>query len=379
MNIFSTNNENLNKDEISRYARHISLKEIGVKGQKKLKASSVICIGTGGLGSPLLMYLAAAGVGRIGIVDFDVVEESNLQRQVIHRQGWIGKPKTSSAYESITEINPYCKVDIYEKILNKDNALEIIKPYDLVCDCTDNFPSRYLINDTCLILGKPNVYGSIERFEGQATVFNLDNKSPNLRDLIPEPPPSNLLPSCSEAGVLGVLPGLIGLIQATEVIKIITGAGKTLNGRLLIFNALSMKFREINIRKNEDTLIISKLGEYPGLCLQSTDQISSIKKISVEKLKMLIQKESNNILLIDVRESFEYNQKSINGSKLIPLKSLEEISIIKKIKNLSCERKIYVYCQTGKRSLKAIMILKSHGIEATNIHGGIDAWNKKNI
>ena len=370
------NGDNLSNDEMARYARHISLKEIGIQGQKKLKASSVICVGTGGLGSPLLMYLAAAGIGRIGIVDFDVVEESNLQRQLIHSQKRIGESKANSASKRIEEINSHCKVDIHEKILRKHNALEILSNYDLVCDCTDNFPSRYLINDACLILEKPNIYGSIERFQGQATVFNLDKKSPNLRDLIPKPPPIELLPSCQEAGVIGVLPGIIGLIQATEVIKIITGNGQTLSGRLLIFDALLMKFREINIQKKISNSIPLELTEYPGFCFQENEKYNQIKNISVVEFKKLIDNNPEDIFLIDVRDSYEHAINFINGSTLIPLNNLEEISNIKRIQTESYGKKIYVHCKTGKRSSKAIVKLQSHGIEATNIRGGIEAWNK---
>ena len=365
----------LTQDEMRRYARHLSLKEIGIKGQKKLKGSSILSIGTGGLGSPLLMYLAAAGIGRIGIVDFDLVEESNLQRQIIHSQSSIGEPKTLSAYKSILEINPYCKVDIYEKILTKENALEIIKPYNVVCDCTDNFPSKYLINDACVILGKPNIYGSIERFQGQATVFNLNSNSPNLRDLLPEPPPPELLPSCSEAGVLGVLPGIIGAVQATEVIKILTGTGETLSGRLLIFDALSMRFKEISISKKSQSIPFN-LIEYNGFCFQQDQEEIKVKSISVEDFQKLIESNPEDICLIDVRETSEHNTKSINGSTSIPLKNLEDISTIKKIKNQSNGKKVYVHCQTGKRSLKAIIKLKSNGIDAINIDGGIEAWEK---
>ena len=234
----SQNVVNLNCEEIARYARHISLPEIGFKGQEKLKQSSVACIGTGGLGSPLLIYLAAAGVGRIGIVDFDVVEHSNLQRQIIHSTSSIGLLKTDSAKQHILKINPSCQVDLFNQKITSGNALEILKTYDVICDCSDNFPTRYLINDACLILKKPNIYGSIARFEGQASVFNLKEDSPNYRDLIPIPPPRELIPSCSEAGVLGVLPGIIGTIQATEVIKIIANIGYPLDGRLLIFLSL---------------------------------------------------------------------------------------------------------------------------------------------
>tara|TARA_Y100001968_G_C19423704_1_gene753200 strand:+ start:1394 stop:2527 length:1134 start_codon:yes stop_codon:yes gene_type:complete len=372
MQVFSKHNNDLEPEEIARYARHISLPEVGVEGQRRLKASSIICIGTGGLGSPLLIYLAASGIGKIGIVDFDLVDESNLHRQIIHRQKSIGQSKAHSAYSTIAAINPYCEVKIYEKILNKDNALEIIKPYDIVCDCTDNFPSRYLINDACLILNKPNVYGSIERFKGQATVFNLDKTSPNLRDLIDEPPPPDLLPTCSEAGVLGVLPGIIGLIQATEVIKIITKIGTTLSGRLLIFDALSMKFREIKIKQKKDQELINELIEYEGFCFQK----NQVKNISAADFKSLIETEEDNIFLIDVRNSSENEVNSISKSNLFPLNNIQDISNIKKIKDQSLGKEIYVYCQSGNRSKRAILKLKSHGIEAINIDGGIEAWNK---
>ena len=250
----SQNEANLSSEEIARYARHISLPEIGIKGQEKLKISSVACIGTGGLGSPLLIYLAAAGVGRIGIVDFDVVEYSNLQRQIIHTTNSIGLLKTDSAKQHILKINPSCRVDLFNQKLTSSNALEILKAYDVICDCSDNFPTRYLINDACLILNKPNIYGSIARFEGQVSVFNLKEDSPNYRDLIPTPPPQELIPSCSEAGVMGILPGIIGTIQAAEAIKIITNIGYPLNGRILIFNALTMQFKELRLKSNPENL-----------------------------------------------------------------------------------------------------------------------------
>ncbi|MCY7274532.1 MAG: molybdopterin-synthase adenylyltransferase MoeB, partial [Phormidesmis sp. CAN_BIN44] len=248
----------LSKDEYARYSRHIILPEVGLDGQKRLKAASVLCVGTGGLGSPLLLYLAAAGVGRIGIVDFDVVDTSNLHRQIIHGVSWVDKPKIESAKHRILEINPTCQVDLYETRLSAENALEIARPYDLVIDGTDNFPTRYLVNDVCVLLGKPNVYGSIFRFEGQATVFNYEG-GPNYRDLYPEPPPPGLVPSCAEGGVLGVLCGIIGTIQATEAIKIILGQGNTLSGRLLLYDALEMKFRELKLRPNPVRPVIETL------------------------------------------------------------------------------------------------------------------------
>jgi len=248
----------LSKEEYERYSRHIILPEVGLEGQKKLKAAKVLCIGTGGLGSPLLLYLAAAGVGRIGIVDFDVVDASNLHRQIIHGTSWVGKPKIQSAKQRILEINPNCQVDLYETRLTAANALDIFAPYDIVVDGTDNFPTRYLVNDACVLTGKPNVYGSIFRFEGQATVFNYQD-GPNYRDLYPDPPPPGLVPSCAEGGVLGVLCGVIGTIQATETIKIILGQGTTLSGRLLLYDALQMKFRELKLRPNPVRPVILSL------------------------------------------------------------------------------------------------------------------------
>ncbi len=371
-------NSEFHEDEIARYARHISLPEIGLNGQKLMKSSSVLCIGTGGLGSPVLLYLAAAGIGRIGIVDFDLVENSNLHRQIIHSSNSIGQPKVDSAKAKIMEINQYCKIDIYNTILRKSNALDIIRSYDVVCDCTDNFPSRFLINDACIILKKPNIYGSIAGFEGHATVFNLTDSSPNLRDLIPEPPPSELLPSCTEGGVLGVLPGIIGLIQATEVIKIITLNGNTLDGRLLIFNALSMKFKELKVQANNENKDIHQLNEYKGFCFNEDlqNQQKSIRSISVKDLKSLIKIKPKEIILIDVRNTNESELQSIGIAKSFPLKMIEDGSAINKIKEIIKGKVLYVHCKTGKRSLKAILKLKSYGITGINVSGGIDAWNK---
>jgi adenylyltransferase/sulfurtransferase len=255
----------LTKEEYERYSRHLILPQVGLEGQKRLKAASVLCIGSGGLGSPLLLYLAAAGIGRLGLVDFDVVDSSNLQRQVIHGTSWVGKPKIESAKNRILEINPYCQVDLYEDLLSSENALEIMEPYDIVVDGTDNFPTRYLVNDACVLLDKPNVYGSIFGFEGQATVFNYEG-GPNYRDLYPEPPPPGMVPSCAEGGVLGILPGIIGVIQATETVKIILGKGTTLSGRLLLYNALNMTFRELKLRPSPERPVIDKLIDYDQFC-----------------------------------------------------------------------------------------------------------------
>ena len=372
----------LSSEEISRYARHISLPEIGVQGQIKLKTSSIACIGTGGLGSPLLIYLAAAGIGRIGIVDFDMVEYSNLQRQIIHTTNSIGLLKTHSAKEQILKINPSCQVDLFNQKLTSHNALEILKPYDVICDCSDNFPTRYLINDACLILKKPNIYGSIARFEGQASVFNLNEESPNYRDLIPTPPPRELIPSCSEAGVMGILPGIIGTIQAAETIKIITNIGKPLNGRLLIFNALNMSFKELKLTSNLENRNIKELIDYEAFCSEvevKNEFDLDIKSISVKKLKLLLSQSSKEILLIDVRNPIEQNESTISDSKLIPLSSIESGDAINQLKMFAAQKSLYIFCKSGKRSLRAIKHLKKFGINGINIEGGIEAWNKEKI
>ncbi len=378
----SQNEANLNSEELARYARHISLPEIGINGQEKLKTSSVACIGTGGLGSPLLIYLAAAGIGRIGIVDFDVVEYSNLQRQVIHTTNSIGLLKTDSAKEHLLKINPSCRVDLFNNKLTSSNALEILRDYDVICDCSDNFPTRYLINDACIILNKPNIYGSIAGFEGQVSVFNLKKDSPNYRDLIPIPPPQELIPSCSEAGVMGILPGIIGTIQAAEAIKIITNIGFPLNGRLLIFNALKMRFKELLLKPSPENRNIKKLIDYQSFCSEvkiKNEVDLDIKSISIKELKALLTQASKEILLIDVRTKIEHNECSISGSNLIPLSTIESGESINKIKNLAAQKNLYLFCKSGKRSLSALRHLKKHGIKGINVKGGIEAWNKENI
>ena len=373
---------NLSSEEVSRYARHISLPEIGIQGQEKLKTSSVACIGTGGLGSPLLIYLASAGIGRIGIVDLDVVEFSNLQRQIIHTTNSIGILKTHSAKEHILKINPSCQVDLYNKKLTSSNALDILKPYDVICDCSDNFPTRYLINDACLILNKPNIYGSIARFEGQASVFNLKEDSPNYRDLIPTPPPQELIPSCSEAGVIGILPGVIGTIQAAEAIKIITNIGYPLDGRLLIFNALKMSFKELTLKSNPENRKIIELIDYQSFCskIKVKNEVNyDIKSISVKELKFLLEKSSKEIILIDVRNPVEHSECTISGSKLIPLSTIESGAAINEIKTFTKQKNLFVFCKSGKRSMLALRHLKQFGISGINVEGGIEAWNKENI
>ncbi len=372
----------LSKEEVQRYSRHIILPEVGLEGQKKLKAASVLCIGTGGLGSPLLLYLAAAGIGRIGIVDFDIVDSSNLQRQIIHGTSWVGKPKIVSAKDRILEINPYCQVDLYETRISSENALDILAPYDVIIDGTDNFPTRYLTNDACVLLDKPNVYGSIFRFEGQATVFNYQG-GPNYRDLYPEPPPPGMVPSCAEGGVLGVLPGVIGTIQATEAIKIILGAPDTLSGRLLLYNAWEMKFRELKLRPNPIRPVIEKLIDYEQFCgipqakAQEAAEQQKMTEMTVVELKELIDSNANDYILIDVRNPNEYQIAKIPNSVLIPLPDIENGAAIPKIKELVNGYRLIAHCKMGGRSAKALAILKEAGIEGINVKGGISAWSRE--
>ncbi|NJL49455.1 MAG: molybdopterin-synthase adenylyltransferase MoeB, partial [Leptolyngbyaceae cyanobacterium SM2_5_2] len=349
----------LTKEEYERYSRHIILPEVGLDGQKKLKAASVLCVGTGGLGSPLLLYLAAAGIGNIGIVDFDVVDQSNLHRQIIHSESWVGKPKIESAKNRIHEINPHCQVDLYETRLSADNALDIFKNYDVVVDGTDNFPTRYLVNDACVLLNKPNVYGSIFRFEGQATVFNYQD-GPNYRDLYPEPPPPGLVPSCAEGGVLGVLCGIIGTIQATETVKVILGAGNTLSGRLLLYNALDMTFRELKLRPNPVRPVIEKLIDYEMFCgipqarQEAEKAMSDIPEMTVTELKQVLDSGANNILLLDVRNPNEYEIAKIPGSVLVPLPDIENGSGVDQVKDMLNGHRLIVHCKMGGRSAKAL-------------------------
>jgi sulfur-carrier protein adenylyltransferase/sulfurtransferase len=372
----------LTKDDYERYSRHLILPEVGLEGQKRLKAASVQCIGTGGLGSPLLLYLAAAGIGRIGIVDFDVVDTSNLQRQVIHGTSWVGKPKIESAKNRIHEINPYCQVDLYETRLTSENALEILQPYDIVVDGTDNFPTRYLVNDACVLLNKPNVYGSILRFEGQATVFNYQG-GPNYRDLFPEPPPPGMVPSCAEGGVLGILPGIIGLIQATETVKIILGQGNTLSGRLLLYNALDMKFRELKLRPNPIRPVIEKLIDYEEFCgipqakAEEAKQQMESQEMTVKDLKELLDSGAKDFVLLDVRNPHEYDIAKIPGSVLVPLPDIENGNGVAKVKEILNGHRLIAHCKMGGRSAKALAILKEAGIVGTNVKGGITAWSRE--
>ncbi len=372
----------LNKQEYERYSRHLILPEVGLEGQKRLKAASVLCIGTGGLGSPLLLYLAAAGVGRIGIVDFDIVDHSNLQRQVIHGTSWVGKPKIESAKNRILEINPFCQVDLYETRVSSENAIDIATPYDIIIDGTDNFPTRYLMNDVCVLLNKPNVYGSIFRFEGQATVFNYEG-GPNYRDLYPEPPPPGMVPSCAEGGVLGVLCGVVGSIQATEAIKIILGQGTTLSGRLLLYNALDMTFRQLKLRPNPVRPVIEKLIDYEQFCgipqakAQEASQQTQIPEMTVTQLKELIDSGAKDFVLLDVRNPNEYQICQIPGSVLVPLPDIEHGAGVAKVKELLNGHRLIAHCKMGGRSAKALGILKEAGIEGINVKGGITAWSEE--
>ncbi len=375
-----TSTVTLSRDEMERFSRHLILPEVGLEGQKRLKAGKVLCIGTGGLGSPLLLYLAAAGVGRLGIVDFDVVDASNLQRQVIHSTSGVGQLKIESAKQRILEINPHCQVDLYNTRLQASNALEIFSDYDIVVDGTDNFPTRYLVNDACVLTGKPNVYGSIFRFEGQATVFNYED-GPNYRDLYPEPPPPGLVPSCAEGGVLGILPGIIGVIQATETVKILLGQGTTLSGRLLLYDSLKMSFRELKLRKNPDTPPITGLIDYEQFCgipqaqAEEAKGADEIPTLSVADLKARIDG-GQDFVLVDVRNPNEYEIAQIPGSQLIPLPDIESGSGVDQVRQLVNGSELIVHCKSGVRSAKALGILKQAGISGKNLQGGILAWGE---
>jgi molybdopterin/thiamine biosynthesis adenylyltransferase/rhodanese-related sulfurtransferase/molybdopterin converting factor small subunit len=370
----------LSKDEILRYSRHLIMPEVGMDGQLKLKAAKVALIGTGGLGAPLGLYLAAAGVGRIGLVDFDVVDYTNLQRQVIHGTKDVGKKKLDSAAETMLDINPFLQIDRYETALTSENALEILRPYDIVVDGTDNFPTRYLVNDACVLLGKPNVYGSIFRFEGQATVFAYEG-GPCYRCLYPEPPPPGLVPSCAEGGVLGILPGTIGLIQATETVKLILGIGEPLKGRLLLYDALAMKFRELKLRKNPECPVcgdhptIHQLIDYQEFCgipNQPHEPAPVEGEIEPSEVKAKIDR-GDKFVLIDVREPHEYQICNIPYAKLIPLGDLP-----KRVNELNSADEIVAHCKSGMRSAKAVDFLKQAGFrKVRNMKGGILAWSDK--
>jgi len=374
-----TKNVQLSNEEILRYSRHLIMPEVGMEGQKKLKAASILMIGAGGLGSPLGMYLAAAGVGRLGIVDFDVVDETNLHRQLLHRTSDVGRSKLESAKEKINGINPNVKVETYETMLNSENAFDILKDYDLIVDGTDNFPTRYLVNDACVLLGKPYVYGSIFRFEGQVTVFDAKN-GPCYRCLYPTPPPPGLVPSCAEGGVLGVLPGIIGSLQALEAIKLIIGNGEPLIGRLILFDALKFKIRELKLRKNPEcpvcgeNPIIHELIDYEQFCGITNDEeeYANVDKILAEDLKKKIDN-NEDIFLLDVREPHEYEINRIEEGYLIPLNDLPN-----RLNELDSSREIVAYCKVGGRSARAVGFLKKTGFKKVkNLVGGIDEWINK--
>lgn len=369
----------LNREEFLRYGRHLIIPEVGLEGQRRLKSASVLIIGAGGLGSPLAFYLTAAGVGRIGIVDFDVVDLSNLQRQILHTTKDVDRSKLESAREKLESLNPNVKIETYEMRLTSENALDLIKEYDIVVDGTDNFPTRYLVNDACVFLKKPNVYGSIFRFEGQVSVFYAD-KGPCYRCLYKEPPPPGLVPSCAEGGVLGVLPGIIGTIQALETIKLILGIGEPLIGKLLLFDALKMKFRELKLRKDPECPVcgenptVKELIDYEAFCGITPEQIlhQSGLEITPEELKEKLEN-GEDIILIDVREPVEYEINRIEGSKLIPLSKLPE-----KVNELDQTREIVLYCKMGGRSARAVQLLRELGFtRVKNLAGGIDAWIEK--
>ena len=366
----------LTNDEILRYSRHLIMPEVGMEGQQKLKAARVLCIGAGGLGSPLALYLAAAGVGTLGIVDFDVVDYTNLQRQIIHSTADVGRKKLDSAAEKLKSINPFLNIRKFETRLTSENALELFREFDIIADGTDNFPTRYLVNDACVLTGKPNVYGSIFRFEGQASVFATE-EGPCYRCLYPEPPPPGLVPSCAEGGVLGILPGLVGVMQATEVIKLILGKGEPLIGRLLLIDALGMKFRELKLRKNPECpacgthRTITKLIDYNEFCgIRGEEKpvTAGVPEIQVEELKRRLDA-GDNLFVLDVREPHEYQICNIGGH-LIPLGDLP-----KRVNELDSSREIVAHCRSGVRSAKAVTFLQQAGFKKVhNLAGGILAW-----
>ena len=371
----------LSHEEIARYSRHLIMPEVGLEGQQRLKAASVLMIGTGGLGAPVGMYLAAAGVGRIGIVDFDVVEASNLQRQIIHGTGDVGRPKIESARDRLREINPHIDIETHETRLTSENALRLFANYEIIVDGTDNFPTRYLVNDACVLTKKPNVYGSIFRFEGQASVFWAE-RGACYRCLYPEPPPPGLVPSCAEGGVLGVLPGIVGAIQANETIKIILGARDTLVNRLLVFDAWQMKFRELKLRKDPQCPVcgeqptIKELIDYEAFCGLSQaaeTQPATLEQITATELKQLLDR-GENIQVIDVREPSEYQIAKIEGTKLIPL-----AQVVNRMNEIDPGRQTVVHCKGGVRSAKAIEALQRAGFSGRliNLRGGITAWSNE--
>ncbi len=371
------NSDFLSLDEKERYKKHLTLKEIGFKGQLKLKNSSVMCIGAGGLGSSVLLYLAASGIGRIGIVDNDQVEKSNLQRQIIHETNTVGNLKINSAQERIKRFNPNIEVTTFNKRINSENVIEIIKDFDIICDCSDNFGTRYLINDACLILNKALVFGSVQGFEGQISVFNLNKKSPNLRDLLPESPVKNNIPSCEEFGVVGVSTGLIGILQVNEIIKIILKKGEILDGKIMIFDLLNMNIKTLNLKSDKSNKNIKNLSQFEDFYKDNECQDNiKIKKINAQQFNTLYKTKLNKILLIDVREKEEFNKCSIKGSISIPINNLEQKSHLEFIKKESLVKEIFTLCQLGKRSEKASKILMKFKIPSTSIEGGMKKINQ---
>ena len=374
--------EPLTNDEVKRYSRHLIMPEVGVEGQRKLKASKVLCIGAGGLGSPVAMYLAAAGVGTLGIVDFDTVDFSNLQRQILHGTPDVGRPKLDSAKDKLHALNPEIDIETYEVALSSQNAMKLLERYDVIVDGTDNFPTRYLVNDACVLLGKPNAYGSIFRFEGQASVFATKD-GPCYRCLYPEPPPPGLVPSCAEGGVLGVLPGLIGVIQATETVKLIMGIGEPLIGRFLIYDALRMRFRELKLRKDADCPVcgthptVTKLIDYEQFCgitpaAPEPVTVNHATEITSVELKQRLDR-GERLKIVDVREPNEYQINRIPGSELIPLGDIP-----KRYGELNPDEEIVVQCKMGGRSAKAADFLRSVGFKRVlNLKGGILDWIDK--
>ena len=369
----------LNNDEILRYSRHLIMPEVGMEGQLKLRQARVLCIGAGGLGSPLALYLTAAGVGTLGIVDFDVVDFTNLQRQIIHGTGDVGRKKLDSAADTLRGINPNVEIRKFDTRLSSANALELVREFDIIVDGTDNFPTRYLVNDACVLSGKPNVYGSIFRFEGQASVF-ATKQGPCYRCLYPEPPPPGLVPSCAEGGVLGILPGLVGVIQATETIKLILGSGEPLIGRLLLVDALSMRFRELKLRKNPHCPVcgthptVTELIDYNQFCGIRSEEApapTAMTDMTVEELKKRLDK-GDDLFVLDVREPHEYQICNLGGL-LIPLNDLP-----KRVNELDSSREIVVHCKSGGRSAKAADFLRQSGFtKVHNLTGGINAWAER--
>jgi adenylyltransferase/sulfurtransferase len=369
----------LSHEEIRRYSRHLIMPEVGMEGQRKLKQASVLCVGAGGLGSPLALYLAAAGVGHIGVVDFDVVDESNLQRQIIHGTSVLGTPKLESAKKRMLDLNPFIEITGYEEPLTSANALDIIPHYDIVADGTDNFQTRYLTNDACVLLGKPNVYGSIFRFEGQASVFYA-KEGPCYRCLFPEPPPPGLVPSCAEGGVLGVLPGVIGTIQATEVVKLIIGQGEPLIGRLLLYDALEMSFTTLKLRKNPECVIcsdhptITQLIDYDQFCGVLPHEVEAEQglEITVKDLKAKIDNDGQDLVVLDVREPHEWEISHLDFARLIPKGDLPD-----HLKEFDATKDYVLHCKSGARSLDAARLMKAAGFRAKSLRGGINAWARE--